>query len=481
MNKLLLPILVLSLVLGSCDVTSLNQNEKGAEDVPAEALFTNAQVALGKHLHDTNVNLGIYKLMAQYFSNTDYPQESQYQLDNRTIPSNVWADLYRDVLADFDRANTMIQDNELLDDEVKQNQLASIEVLEVFTYYMLVTTFGDIPYSEVDFGENTQPAYDDQEEVYADLMDRLDAAIDQFNSGSDGFSSSSDVFYNGNVDSWITFANSLKLRMGITIADVDEGPLAGRGQTAIEEAAPNAMTTNDDNALMPYQGTSPNSNPVWEALVESGRDDFIPSEPLVSRMNNLNDPRREVFFTTTGGDYVGGPYGFQNDYGAYSHFSETVEERTRPGTVLEYAEVEFILAEAAARGYNVSGTAEEHYEAAIRADMEFWGVPSADIDDYLAQPEVDYATASGNFEEKIGTQKWFALFLQGYMGWTEFRRLGFPELEVDNPDDSVVDQVPTRYTYPISEQNFNKTNYDKAAKNIGGDELLTPLFWDKTY
>src|SRR5699024_6144196 len=141
-------------------------------------------------------------------------------------------------------------------------------------------------------------------------------------------------------------------------------------------------------------------------------------------------------------------------------------------------EVEFILAEAVERGY-ISGDAEEHYENAIRADMEFWGVSDGEIDDYLAQPEVAYATASGDYKEKIGAQKWFALFLQGFEGWTEYRRLGYPELQA-HPE-AVVDQVPLRYTYPIDEQNFNNTNYSEAAESIGGDELLTPLFWTIEY
>lgn len=479
MNKLLLPILVLSLVLGSCDVTSLNQNEKAAEQVPAEPLFTNAQVALGKHLNDNNINMGVYRLMAQYMTTTDYPQEPQYQLDNRTIPSNVWDDLYRDVLVDFNEAATLIRENDLLNESVRQNQLAQIEVLEVLTYYVLVTTFGDIPFSDLDFGENSQPTYDNDETVYASIMDSLDAAIGQFDAGAAGFDASSDVMYNGNIESWITFANSLKLRLGITVAEAD-GELAQRGRTAVENAAPDAMSSNADNALMPYQTASPHSNPLWEELVESGRDDYIPAEPMVSRMNELEDPRRPIFMTTAGsGDYEGGVYGAQNDYSAFSHFSETIEQRDRPGTIMEYAEVEFILAEAAERGYNVSGSAADHYEAAIRADMEFWGVSDSDIDAYLAQPEVAYATASGDYKEKIGVQKWLALFLQGFEGWTEYRRLGFPELQA-HPD-AVVDRVPLRYTYPIKEQNFNKTNYDEAAQSIGGDELLTPLFWTIEY
>lgn len=476
MNKLVISLFTVCMICVSCDVTDvsdLNENEKAPADVPADPLFTNAQVALSDFIHNSNVNVNIFKLLAQHWTTTTYTAEPRYEVDSRTIPSNVWTLLYRDVLNDLQEARTKIEENQALEEGARQNRLASVEVITVMAYSMLVNLFGDIPYTDALDAENTLPAYDDAETIYMDLMERLDAAIEMFDPESDGFGAA-DVYYSDAADpiqSWIRFANSLKLRMAITIADVN--PTAA--ETAIVEAAPNAISSNDENALIRFTAAPPHANPVWEALVQSGRDDYLPAAPLVDRMNELEDPRREVFFTEFNGEYVGGVYGAVNDYTQYSHFSELIEEPARPGVVLEYAEVEFILAEAAARGYGVSGTAEEHYNNAIEADMQYWEVPQAEIDAYLAQPEVAYDTG-GDYREQIGLQKWMALFLQGFQAWTEYRRLDTPELEA--PADAAVDQVPTRYTYPINEQNFNQTNYEEAAGNIGGDELTTPLFWD---
>jgi hypothetical protein len=144
--------------------------------------------------------------------------------------------------------------------------------------------------------------------------------------------------------------------------------------------------------------------------------------------------------------------------------------------IIDYAEVEFILAEAVERGYNVGGTAEEHYNAAITASMEDWGVEAPVITAYLAQPTVAYATAEGEFRQKIGTQKWIALYLKGLQAWTEWRRLDYPLLNV--PPGLTYEDIPLRFTYPVTEQNLNTAQWEQAANNIGGDEVSTPIFWD---
>lgn len=458
----------------------MNDNEKGASNVPANTLFTSAQFSMGDYLHNTNVNLNIFKFMAQYFTATDYPQEPRYQLDNRTIPSNIWSEIYRDVLADLKEAKAKIREDELMDEAVKQNKVATIEVMNVMAYHHMVTLWGNIPYRNgSEMGQaldpnNRQPSYMGAEEIYLDLMSRLDTAINNLDPSAAAFGGA-DSFYNGDVAAWIKFANSLKLRMGIMLADSNPDV----AQKAVEEAAPNAFTSNADNALVPFESAPPHANPVWESIVFSGRDDYIPAKPLVDRMNNLNDPRRPVFYDKEGGEYKGGPYGVQNAYADYSHLSSLMEKPGRPGVIMGYDEVEFILAEAAARGYNVSGTAAENYEDAIRADMEYWDVAESDITAYLNQPEVAYATASGDWREKIGNQKWLGLFLQGYQGWTVFRRLDTPNLQAPEEAAAAAEgQVPVRYTYPIDEQNYNEKNYNAAAKAIGGDKLTTKLFWD---
>ncbi|MDR8389759.1 SusD/RagB family nutrient-binding outer membrane lipoprotein [Aliifodinibius sp. S!AR15-10] len=483
MRKLILPILVLALVLVSCtdNLTDLNTDPKNPTDVPGETLFSNAQVSLGTYLTEPDVNLNTFKLMAQYWAQTTYATESRYELTTRSIPSNLWSELYRDVLKDLDKSAEIISNDESLSDAEKTNRLASIEVLKVLTYSELVNIFGDIPYSEALNPDNTQPSYEDAASIYEDLMSRLNTAISDFDASASNFREA-DIFYGGDVEKWQKFANSLKLRLAITLADVNNS----MAQTAIEEAAPNAFESNDDNAVIPFQAFPPHANPIWEALVNSGRHDYVPSNTIIDHMNDLDDPRRPKFFTLAPdtNTYFGGTYGTTNTYSAFSHFSEDVandddyevKTATLPGTILEYAEVEFILVEARERGYNVSGSAQQHYNNAIEADMKSWGVDEDDISDYLSQQSVNYQTASGTWKEKIGKQKWLSLFLQGLQGWTEWRRLDAPTLNA--PPEMTLEDIPERFTYPVDEQNLNTSNYNAASEAIGGDDLQNNLFWD---
>ena len=477
MKKLITPLLAFALLLVSCEdnLTDMNQDPKRPNQVPAENLFSSAQVALGTYLNSSDINSNIFKLMAQYWASTTYATESQYELTTRSIPSNLWSELYRDVLFDLDDAATKTNNDNLLSDAEKQNRIAMIEVLKVLTYYELVTIFGDIPYSEALDPDNTQPAFDDAETVYTDLMDRLNTAISNLNASADGFGDV-DVYYGGDIAAWQKFANSLKLRLGITIADFN----SSAAQTAIEAAAPNAFDSNADNAVIPFQSTPPHTNPLWEDLVQSGRHDYVPANTIVDLMNNLDDPRRPVHFTLAPdtNTYIGGIYGTTNTYPNFSHFGETLKTANFEGMIMEYAEVEFILAEAVERGYNVGGTAESHYNAAIRADMEYWGVDAADIATYMAQADVDYSTAPGTWREKIGTQKYIGLWLQGLQGWTEWRRLDAPTFNPPPVRSMTEDDIPTRFTYPVDEQNLNTANYEQAAQAMGGDELTYQLFWD---
>jgi hypothetical protein len=94
---------------------------------------------------------------------------------------------------------------------------------------------------------------------------------------------------------------------------------------------------------------------------------------------------------------------------------------------------------------------------------------------YLTNTAVAYSSASGNYKEKIGTQKWIALYNRGLEGWTEWRRLDYPQLVAPS---TALTVIPLRFTYPVNEQNLNKSNYDAAAAKIGGDNVATKLFWD---
>ena len=109
--------------------------------------------------------------------------------------------------------------------------------------------------------------------------------------------------------------------------------------------------------------------------------------------------------------------------------------------------------------------------------MEYWGVPDAMIDDYLLNPDVAYATAAGDWKQKIGTQHWLALYNRGFEGWTVWRRLDFTGFNA--PPLLTYDDIPERFIYPIEEATLNRANLDQAIQLLGGpDDANTKVFWD---
>jgi hypothetical protein len=474
MKKILALFLVFIAFSACTKLEDLNKNIKDPTTVSGESLFTGAQKNLMDEMTTPNVNRNIFRLISQQWTETTYIDESNYDLTTRTIMDNQWNILYRDVLQDFTRSKSVINDNPIPAGETaaaKQNKMAICEVMIVYTYSVLVETFGNVPYSEALNASIVLPKYDDGLTVYKDLITRLDAAIKQMDAGTTSFGGA-DNMYGGDVALWKKFSNSLMLHMALVLADVD----AGFAQPFAEAAAPNVMQSNADDGKIVYLPSQPNTNPVYENLVASGRNDFVPANTLVDVMNTLNDPRRPLYFTQVGGEYVGGIYGASNDFTAYSHVADQILVPEFPGVLMDYSQTEFLLAIAASRGWNVGGTVDDHYNKGIGASIVAWGGTVDDAIAYISQPSVFWASAAGDWKQKIGTQMWIALYNRGFEAWTQWRIMDYPQL-VAPPD--AESNVPVRYPFPISEQTLNGANYDAASAAIGGDDVETKLFWDK--
>src|SRR5690606_32697309 len=412
--KKLIVILTTALIAVSCsdNLEDLNQNIKDPSAVSGESLFASAEKQIVDQVVSLNVNQNNLRLWVQYLQEATYEDESNYDQVTRPIPDNHWFAMYRDGLKDLDEAARIISetDNDLTND-LKANKLAIIEIMTVYAYSNLVETFGNVPYSEALDLEIPLPAFDDQQTIYNDLIERLTVASNSLDTGVGSFSENEDLIYFGDTSGWKKFANSLKLRMGIMLSDVD----AARSQATVQEAvSAGVISSAADNAFYSYSAADPNTNPVHVDLVLSGRFDFVAAETIIDKMNALEDPRRPVYFTDVDGEYIGGTIGTLNTYSQYSHVAPRVAEATAPGILMDYIEVEFLLAEAAARGYSVGGDAESHYVAGITASFEYWGAEG--LADYLAKPEVDYTSAlaasssTPAWKEVIGTQAWLALY-----------------------------------------------------------------------
>jgi len=490
MKKIIISAFAIAL-FASCtkDITSLNIDPKNPTQVPSYSLFTQGQLYFTRQVTSTNVNVNIFRLIAQQWQETTYVDESNYDIGVRTIPDNWWNRMYYSI-NDQELAKSAAR-TDITDAGTLKNDTAIIDIQEVYAWYILTTTYGNVPYSEaLQPNTITAPKYDDAATIYSALITRITTDIDALDETSPAWGNA-DLMYGGDVSKWKKFAASLKLKMGILIADSD--PAASEA-AVVSALASGVFESNDDNALLAFQSSTPNTNPVWEDLVQSGRQDFVACTTMLGYLTNNGaagfwDPRTPFYFTLDANDgYSGG------DPGAGSSFSSSswpgglkrilandpadigsLAQPTFPGNLLDYSEVNFYLAEAAARGFNVPGSAAEYYDEAITASIEAWGGTAADATTYLAQPSVAYATAAGTWQEKIGIQAYISFYNRGFEAWTEMRRLDFPNVP---PPANPTSGFPVRYTYPVKEQNVNQPNYEAASSAIGGDQVETKLWFD---
>lgn len=482
LKKINITTLILMLFMTSCIDEEMNVSPNEPGEAKPEWLLTAAQKSMSDEIWDewNNGRMGMF--YAQYFSATAYTEESRYQI-REGVNNTFWNRLYSRSLADLNLAATLTEN---------KNQIAIIELNKAYIYHILTDVYGSIPFSQAGQAlENPNPVYDSQQAVYTGIVEMIDNAISLIDKDKDSFSSG-DIIYGGDIEKWEKFANSLKLRVAIRMSDVDPATAKTVGEQAI---AGGLMKSNSDDALFRYLSGAPNNNPQQQNWVADNRQDFSPSETLVEYMLSVSDPRLPKYAdpAENSNTYVGLQYGLENAAATAIENTEVsmpssgvVKDPSAPAIHLAYSEVEFMLAEAAERGWAGAGAASSHYEAAVTASLTYWGVESANIAAYLAL--VPYS--GGAWKDVIGTQKWLALYMQGIQGWLERIRLDFNKpdgstLFVYPADGSLDDNitkavmVPQRMTYPSDEYGLNEANLLDAVKTIGTDSKAVKLWWNK--
>lgn len=378
------------------------------------------------------------------------------------------------------------------------NYKAIALVYKSWAYSILTDLYGDVPYSTATQAAqgNFQASFDKQKDIYTDLLKNLDTANNLFNAAK-ALTYGGDMLYNANALSgstnpgivkWKKFANSLRLRLLLRILKRD-GELNVKDQINMILADPNkypVFTANADEAIFRYPGTFPYFNPYYNARQLDWRDGTYYTQFFIDKMNTDGDPRRTVWATTVtvGGNPVyrgiqsGYPATLEYAVGQNSSYTDGLKTSPLLGVMMTYAEVEFIKAELALKGYNTGKTPKQHYDAGVTASIVQWGVSVPP--GYLSQTGVVYDPAASPEAqlERIMLQKYYAYFFVDYQAWFEKRRTGYPVL----PRGSgipVENQFPYRVPYPTYLQSLNADNLAKAVSSMGGDNSNVKVWWDK--
>lgn len=498
--------------------------------VPTYGIFNNATKQIVNYSRGNFASARGPLPWMNYTAQMEYTEEDRYAVRSGTEGSLF--DQYYYQASNFKKLTEFADNGIATPYGSPDNVRAAARIVSSYIFLNLVDTFGDVPYwsygnKDSDFQAldvaNVAPKYASQEKIYADILNELKTAAASIDMSLPIFNGAENTF-NNDPAKLKKFANSLRLRVANRVKGY--APLAAVAQQHIQEliADPSQlMTSNNDSVGVTFEANTINPAPQYNAFFISNRNDYTVSNQFVNLLKGtvtnsgitVLDPRLPIFamkkgsliadaktatypIGTTANDFVGIPFGIpsteaQNQTGgaALSFLSFNVLKPNYTEYYMEYAEVEFLLSE------NL-GWDDAHYKNGVQASLDKWEVDAVEAANYItALPPATQAT--------VMTQKYVALFMQGYEAWAEYRRTGFPTFIVKpgdtvellipianttitsitfKPDASLSEtftDLPRRLRYPYQQETLNGAQYNAAAANIGGDKMTTKLIYDKNY
>lgn len=387
-------------------------------------------------------------------------------------------------------------------------------ILDVVQMDRTTDKFGPLPYSKV--GKNLlYTPYDSQKDIYNLFFLRLDTAIANLNAfiatnhGATPFKKF-DQIYAGDYTKWIKLANSLRLRLAMHLVKVDPTTAQAQAQKALADAG-GLLSLPGETATI----AAPSSGNPLNGITVNYANDISMGAAAESYLTGFKDPRLPKYFLpatdpAAAGQYKGIRIGIQlSSKAVYQNFSQVNYQasfaQSSPMILITAAEVWFLKAEAALRGWAGAGVAQTDYETGVNTSLAQWGVSNPNyINDALSTPAnyVDPHNSANSITapssvtikwdplatqeqllEKIITQKWIAMFPEGQEAWTEYRRTGYPKLfpvVVNNSNGTISTQIQIRrLPYPVNEYNTNGAELAKGIQLLGGPDYGgTRLWWD---
>ena len=414
----------LALSFSSCeDYLDVNTdpNSPSESNLSVSELFPSVEMQLAATYGGDLRSVGGYHAQhySQYFGTSNYLDYSQFEI-SATRCSDFYSLYMQRCLSNIATILSKAAESE------DWGSYLAATTLRAFIFQNMVDCWGEIPYTEILDPNNTSPKYDDGADIYAGILAELDAALEKV-SASD-FVCTNFLFPSESADSWIKFANALKLRILMRESNVKD--VQAQLQALIEE-------DNFPEANVQFEGCFANEkysySPFYDNDYAALQSNIIGNLAIIGTLQQkdaegnivFTDGRLEKYFETNGnGEYTGGVSGtnFSTTKKNYksSYWCRPVASATDPVVLISVAETEFFLSEYYAR-YGSEADAKAHYEAAINASFD--AVEADGADDYLAK----YPFTKANYAKILGLAKWVDLSgYNSFEAWCELRRLGYP-------------------------------------------------------
>ena len=479
MKKIIYTIAIFVFTFTSCtkDFEEINTNLNAPVSVQPSLLLRQVIYNFGENMSYEGFVAG--DLLAQHRTALDFNLFDRHDLKSPQLGGNPWSIFF-----------TNLRDNEIILKQAKETPAFAVYkgpalILKAYMAAGLTDLFGDVPYFEAFNGiEGTvTPKYDLQENIYKNengILDNLDKGIAALNEYAGSIPLEGDILYNGNLDAWVRFANSLKIKYLMRISGKVD--VSAELQTLFSNG--NYIKNNSENAVFDFTNSEPNSFRLAQLRI-GDFNNFVLSETMKEILTDLNDDRIGTFYRPFSNSTSNEFNGLINGIDA-SSTSVIVSDYSLSGTIFREDtstldanfitawETNFLLAEAAEKGF-ITTNSETLYNKAVAQAFDYWNtiLPAS------------YLTGNANFNasgttplEQIITQKWIASVINGYEGWIEYRRTGFPALK--NVSASLNNGlIPVRMPYPAEAASLNSENYKVAETATNGNSLDVKVWWNE--
>ena len=502
-KKYLKSILLLAMVtsLGSCDFEEKNTNPNNSTFIEPGSLLTYTQLNTCTDGNTKNMQVGTCMMLVQQTATLNSSEASagdKYYMMN--APANSYfLDYYGSTIK-----NWREMEKQASSDAKYQNILGVAKIWGAYLFQRMTDLYGNVPYSEAGLGFYEQvykPKYDTQESIYNDMIEQVKAGLALLNPEKPAISG--DIFYNGDLNKWKKFGNSLLLRIGMRLSKVNPSLAASTAKIAIEGGI---MDSAEDLCLIKHiaGGRDYDKNPLSLRFQKDnyiGNDVVKISKTFIDYLKKTNDPRISVYCSLKDGDndpakQIGLPNGYDTNsipsYPGYlgkenySNFNTNlILTMNAPTLFLMPSESKLLHAEAALREWT-SGNPNALFQEAVRLSMReqkvAYGItiPDSEIDAFLAQNLFEKANSTEDKLEVLGEQYWVTTFMNGFESYANWRRCGYPKLTPTNyAGNESNGQIPRRLPYAMDEYTINKANVEAAIQQQGVDNVNTRIWWDK--
>lgn len=471
-----LAISMLLLLFAGCskNFEEINTNTNAPVTVQPSLLLRQVIYDFGEQMSYEGFTAG--NLLGQYSTALDFNLFDRHNLKSPQLGGNPWPIFYQN-----------LRDNEIILNLSQENPAFMVyegpsRILKAYMAAGLTDLFGDVPYYEAFKGNSTTvtPVYDTQESIYTGtdgILDNLNKGITALENYNGTMVLEGDILFNGNLDGWIRFGNSLKVKYLMRISGKID--VASQLQAIVAEGK--FIGENSQNAIFNFTDSEPNNFRLARLRI-GDFNNYVLSETMYEILTGLNDPRiarlYRPFANSTADEFNGLLNGIDASIGVsladYSLTGTIFRESTGllDANFMTSMETHFLLAEAAQKGL-ITADAQTLYNIGVTQAFAYWQV--AMPSDYLS---VEGALNNGSPLENIITQKWIANIINGYEGWVEYRRTGLPQLKTISASLND-DLIPVRMPYPAEEEALNNVNYTEAAGKTDGNSINVPVWWDE--